>query len=884
MSTYPRIEVFFDKFIASLDCQQLSSTERKLINLVRNNFDDIASSGTSQGKRGKTINTLVVNQGSSVSDVLPQLTVATAEGAFPVLAITDLAIEDFRGFSLREDFAFPKRITLIYGPNGTGKSSFCEALEYSMLGYVVEANTKRIEIDKYIKNSSTGRSAKPILKGKGLDGVELLITPAPFAYYFCFVEKNRIEDFARLSSYTPAEQQNLLSRLFGLEEFNKFVDEFTDNISNYIDIKGKQTEELRTKLLAIERDKSLVAGHKDNLLLLDKDGEKICADAGLNKSIDELEKYLDGAEGQNGRLSDLDTEIQRPLSKAHSHVSTDSLLLQARQLKALTGEYSRSHQEYVTMKDKLIFRQLFEAVNKLKDVVPDKCPVCETPIKGGIFGYKSVNKDPYLNARRKLEELNQIAAVEDKRDSQWREVRESLNALRTLVATREGIVNEIGFSKPSSISFPTFEPTEHDQSFIGAINKALDNVESSSVVLKSFDLEVDRLNSIAANEEQYRSQIKQEKARLLGISQLLKNLRTKRSIYVEEMEKSEAAIKSFNLNNAVLVQNAGDERKQLETNKEFVLAYADFKAQLVQFKTSLPVGMVAGLNELTKSLYNKINFHDATSELIEKIELPLSSEKPIRIWFQDDPSREFNALQILSEGHIRCLGLSILLAKVIQLDCKVVVFDDIVNAIDDDHRAGVRELIFTDPQFAQRQIILTTHAEQFIKDLDNEFPMAKYNETIERYTFLYPENRAVRYQKTTSNYLKKAKEDLDHLEKSDALTNCRKALENISSMLWTKLSRRYQVQLSVAMRSPKSSPDLMSIVTGLIAFLKKNDPANHTEVITLFEWISGTETANHNVWSYLNKGTHEEVDRQELDQTIVEKLFEKLVELDAKTK
>ncbi|MGF3860388.1 AAA family ATPase [Salmonella enterica] len=32
---------------------------------------------------------------------------------------------------------------LIYGPNGTGKSSFCEALEYTLLGNVAEAESKR---------------------------------------------------------------------------------------------------------------------------------------------------------------------------------------------------------------------------------------------------------------------------------------------------------------------------------------------------------------------------------------------------------------------------------------------------------------------------------------------------------------------------------------------------------------------------------------------------------------------------------------------------------------------------------------------------------------------------------------------------------------------
>ncbi|MFP3334730.1 AAA family ATPase, partial [Pseudomonas sp. SIMBA_064] len=50
------------------------------------------------------------------------------------LRLNRLEVAPFRGFMQPEVFDLSHDITLVYGPNGTGKSSFFEALETAMVG------------------------------------------------------------------------------------------------------------------------------------------------------------------------------------------------------------------------------------------------------------------------------------------------------------------------------------------------------------------------------------------------------------------------------------------------------------------------------------------------------------------------------------------------------------------------------------------------------------------------------------------------------------------------------------------------------------------------------------------------------------------------------
>ena len=158
MSKHTKIKSQFNQFIKTLKVDELTSYEIKLVNLITENFDSIASVGTAAGKRALLLNDLINQNRDKISTSLPKIEDNKSENVNEISRINSIEIENFRGFASKESFDLDKPKILVYGPNGSGKTSFCEALEYSLLGYLSEADAKRIDVKHYITNLHTGKS------------------------------------------------------------------------------------------------------------------------------------------------------------------------------------------------------------------------------------------------------------------------------------------------------------------------------------------------------------------------------------------------------------------------------------------------------------------------------------------------------------------------------------------------------------------------------------------------------------------------------------------------------------------------------------------------------------------------------------------------------
>ncbi len=857
-------------------------SERRLVNLFLNHFDELAENGTAHGKRAKIVNTIIQREGQAVSSELILPVEAVAGKSFLFTSIASLTVENFRGFSQKEVIPFDRRYTFIYGPNGSGKSSLCEALEYSMLGYINEAIAKRIDINQYIMNRITGKASLPILEGTSPQGTSIKIAAEPALHHFCFIEKSRIENFARISANTPNEKINLLASLFGLDEFNDFVSNFTDRIEDYIDTKGIKAEELKKKSEGLSIHKENILQETNKLIDMESESQQLAAEAALKTQFDALDTYIHGDESNKGRLAEIDALLNMPIGKACVAPTTAALEAAFSETDTIINNFQNLNEQYLRNKDKFSFRDLYSAAVELEPLSKDKCPVCETPIDASV-------KHPYKNARERLLELSEIAAIEQSREITFKELREQLQSLSQSLS-------ELGLAAKQlslPLSVPGYTPTVIDtitahELIIGEYQNIKTQCNTHRSELVSIENAVTKNNATFIGQEKERALLQDERAKLQNLSRRITDFKARRKVSKDNFDRWEKSILDFNTENAQLIKDVETEGKIVAVNKVYVKAYRSLLSRLEIYKNQLPVRHLEKLNSLALDLYNTINKHDRPFEKAASIKLPATADGTINICFMDSPQVKHDALHILSEGHLRCLGLAILLAKNIHDGCPVVIFDDVVNAIDDDHKGGVREVIFNNAALGSKQIILTTHAEQFVKELEQHLTAAEYDKLVRKLSFM-PDNdkRLIRIMSNTiQNYLVKASQSCAKAEWGDALFNCRCALENITHRLWKLLSGwDFKTEFAVVIRTPSGKPDLMTVVTALNSFLKKVDKANEfVQVTDKYDYLLGLESHSNVIWSYLNKGVHEEPNKPEFDQLIVREIVNKLVELDSTVK
>eukprot|EP01034_Spumella_vulgaris_P001929 gene1929-2525_t len=234
----------------------------RLANIVLANFDIIAASSRQHSQRS-TVLAGLARRLLPTTDAAPlPANPAAPTGDWSWRSLQNLTVGPFRGFRNPEVFDLRRRIVMFSGPNGSGKTSLCEALELAMLGSVEEGTLKRITADRYFTNIHEGRYTLPVLTASDMGGQPVLITADADGYRFCFIEKNRIDNFSRIAAKPAGEKTELIATLFGMDSFNDFVGHFNDSMDGLLTLQGLKQRELANKRAALAQDISTVNGEQ----------------------------------------------------------------------------------------------------------------------------------------------------------------------------------------------------------------------------------------------------------------------------------------------------------------------------------------------------------------------------------------------------------------------------------------------------------------------------------------------------------------------------------------------------------------------------------------------------------------------------------------------
>lgn len=863
------------RFLQTLNNDSRPDGIRKMANLVLSNIDELIPLTTNQGHRVKKLVELGQAHWDAERSEIQLIPENAVEQISKITQLKSLSVGPFRGFARQEVFDLASRLVLIYGPNGTGKSSFCEALEYGLLGNVIEAESKRFRDQRdYLKNAHVNQFAQPNIIAEDDHGNEIAITPNEALYRFCFVEKNRIDNFSRIAAQAPAKQSELISTLFGLESFTEFVRNFTAEIDGkYIDIIGRKATVLSQKRQALAGAQQLIATNKTELQAVSVAEQNLATQYREATVFKQLIYELNGDAQTPGAIQKLEAELQQPIA-SKSNLTSAALDVLGNSIAADIADLIRKNQELSTASQQVSYKNLYDAITQVQQSSPEHCPACKTPLNQVVI-------NPYIHANKELQKLQHLAALQQAAQQVEHKVLQQLFTLAQILNT---CVRHYSQNNPLH-AYQMATNIQPNTAWWDSLLQVLPDGYSPWQYLAAQVKHLEEADAAIEQTVKIRSTKQAELNRLREFSRQITILQTRRQTANKAITDSQQLINNFDIENAQLIADAEAEKTVVLRNQSIVNAYAGFVESLNGYNNKLPAQLVADLGEIAVDLYNAFNRNDAPHELLASIKLPLAQNKRLEIAFQKNPANYFDALHVLSEGHIRCIGLAILLAKNLKENCPLLIFDDPVNAIDEDHKESIRRTLFEDRYFSEKQMLLTCHGEEFFKDICNLLP-AQMASQAQSFTFLPSLGEShirVDYNCAPRNYILAARGHIERSEIRDALAKSRQGLESLTKgKVWRYVNRYGDGNLSLKLRSSTSPIELRNLTEQLKSRIGKPDfrDQNKNAVFAPVDALLGLN-GDSREWRYLNKGTHEENDRAEFDRHTVQMIVSYLEQLDS---
>lgn len=862
------IQSEYHRFLTYLSQREVHDDVRRLALLVLNHLEPLAAVGAARRGRSTRLAPLAIAH-------LAEMPVAYEENPREADAVSELGrlhqlqVGPFRGFMRPEAFDLSHDITLVYGANGTGKSSFFEALEVAMLGSISEAQVKRLDQRQYCNNARLRRHIPPVLSSRDADG-DRVVQPDEAKYRFCFIEKNRLDDFARIAARTPGDQRQLIATLFGMEQFAEFVRGFNPSLDQDLMLVGAQASQLTLRRLQLSSSEQGIAAYPQRIAGIEEQECLLAQRMSPGSTYLSCVEWLLGTPQKQGRLPYVQAQLNAVSPTVHG-ISRDRLLALLADSYRAQDLWKEASGQLSARASEVSYAKLYEAVLALAEGATT-CPACGT-------GLATVAQNPFTKARAGIEQLAQLATLQQ-RESNLRA--EFSDAVRTLWEEMHRVVSvaaTVCLQDLSAHSLPLL-PLAFGGSWLA------EWVEGEQLAWKGLlriaEI-IEGLDTQAREANAQRIALAEERERLDQNRLDVERLRTLRAAADQDLAAAHQTVAQFDETNLELIQAATQEVSVVAKHHRIKAAYDGFLPVIQEYVAALPGVLLQGMGEQTRNLYNAFNRGDSPGDLLHALWLPVAENGRIDVEFGSEPGTRYDALIVLSEGHIKCLGLAILLAKNIEQRCPVVIFDDVVNAIDDEHRDGIWRTFFEDGVLDGKQVILTSHAEEFLHRIQQELG-ARRASAIKRYKFLphHGEHQLrVDSDPPVKNYVLLAQQAFAADEKRESLRQARPALESLTDRIWNWLGRRADGRIELKLGGPRAQWELNNKCTKLRSALTRlaGQYPGTTNVVTALDRLLGVGAGSIE-WGYLNSGVHDSQRDHEFDRATVRTIIESITEFD----
>jgi hypothetical protein len=623
--------------------------------------------------------------------------------------IKSISITGIRG--VKEDLILSpeKRSLLIYGDNGTGKSSITDALEWFYNDSI-----------EHLTGEEVGGKGKNALRNIFLNPNEdakieirysnkLLDNEKSINNFLKTFNSNSSKDFS--SYFSQSQSENLILRYRDLVQF--IIATKGDKLKHLQNIIGfSQVQELRSflKLIGGRIARGIKTGGFSNkrsgqqAILLECLGQNITSSKQFFEtalkiiSPLQLDKKIESFQDVRDALKSIETKEDTKVVEEiafHNKINDNlsSAIIEIDNILTLYKDYFKRYSSLRKDAEKVSKLQLLALLSAGLDVIQkdifkeDFCPLCQQE-KDKIKLAQELNQ--------RVENLKEIKTEQDKLTEDCEEIKKQLrityNSITNLL--REKYISD--------------EENKSLKAKVEIIQKSLVSIGEELIKEIHSQESIKDVASIHIDTKEINSLIENAKTKSKKLTDSIK-----------ENKKLQIHTKLSRALDAYLEHRRLEKEEDILTKQQitFEALYSDF----IKRQEDALDGFLTMFSEDINNYYVEMN----PNEKVEDIKLvPIKDKNDeltgITIEYTFYNERQTPPVALLSESHINCLGLAFFLASVraFNKENEFFVLDDVISSFDSTHRTRFIRLLIN--KFSEYQIILLTHEKDFFDIASSE--------------------------------------------------------------------------------------------------------------------------------------------------------------------
>lgn len=611
------------------------------------------------------------------------------------MKLQKVTLKNFRG--VRESTSITLnngQSLLLYGDNGTGKSSFADALEWFILDSVSHLNGEEIEKYGGLRNALSGPSEECF--------VELEVLPKKVGKKLLNYQKDKLKpqlDTAATELVSLLQKELLLIRNRNMVSF--ILATKTERLLEISNIIGFE-EVLKAKDVfrkAANALKSLLKARGFNEHLAAKQGimlQKLQATisnkehfyAAINSQlqpfdigflVNDKESLIKAIELLKGSIDEKELKLRNSLERANVGIieTIKSFSSFDKELLSLTNEIKTLQSDKNNIEQITLSKLLDEAEKILKIHVKDECPLCQQNISHDTL--LALIGTRISSLKKTKDKLREIEASKDTLLTSLREIYQSLNS--HVKSLQNNAITGIDFQK---------------------CLETLSSIQTLGNELKKEPINID----ITKIEFQFSSQNSFQELQN-KIDEVIKGKKSDNSSKVIDI-----------LSGISVAEVAFEEFEKLEKEKSIIEAQKATLEDILSNFISIQREEMKSFLESISSNVNEYFLFMNNEEKVDKIELSTIDDSDgefagIAIQLKFHGQAIASPKKYLSESYLNCIGLCIFLAsaKLFNKKSKFLILDDVISSFDKKHRMRFGQLLTE--KFSDYQLLVLTHESEW---------------------------------------------------------------------------------------------------------------------------------------------------------------------------